>query len=92
MDQFLKRDELNVDERAVLDIYMTGLVHALTSVNAVRGANNQDFIFSLPEGHPVLEAAALEGIVAEFLIQRPDMQRLALGLVAVTAVMHKYPA
>lgn len=90
MDQFLCRDELSVDERAILDIYLTGVAHTLTSVNAVRGANNEGPIFVKPDGQTVLEASELEEILAYFLKQRPDMKRFALGLVAVTAVLQKY--
>ena len=90
MEQFLHRDELGVDERAVLDVYMTGVAHALTGVNAVHGANGKLPIYHKEGQHPSLEARELEGIVADFLRERPDMKRFALGLVAVQAVLQRY--
>lgn len=92
MEQFLHRDELNVDERAILDIYLTGVSHALTGINAVHTASNKDPIFIKSVGHPALEALELEEILAKFLVQRPDMKRFALGLVAVTAVLARFKA
>lgn len=90
MEQFLHRDELNVDERAILNLYLTGVAHAITGVNAVQMANHKEPIYSKPTDHQALEASELEAIVAEFLKQRPDMKRFALGLVAVTAVLQKF--
>lgn len=90
MEQFLHRDDLGVDERAVLDVYMTGVAHALTSINAVHKSNGKPPVYKKTEGHPSLEARELEKIVGEFLKQRPDMKRFALGLVAVTAVLQRY--
>lgn len=92
MDQFLHRAELGVDERAILDVYLTGVAHALTGVNAVNASNGKDPVFEKSEGHPALEAPELEQVLDEFLTQRPDMKRFALGLVAVTAVMQRYKA
>lgn len=90
MEQFLHRDQLGVDERAILDVYLTGVSHALTSINAVHAANGKDPIFNKAQGHPSLEAPELEEIIADFLKQRPDMKRFALGLVAVNAVLMRY--
>lgn len=90
MEQFLHRKDLGVDERAVLDVYLTGVAHALTGINAVHESNGKAPVFEKTEGHPALEARDLEKIVAEFLEQRPDMKRFALGLVAVTAVLQRY--
>lgn len=90
MEQFLARADLGVDERAILDIYLTGVSHALTSTNAVLLANGQKPLFTKADGDTALEVAELETIVTVFLKQRPDMKRLALGLVAVTAVLQKF--
>lgn len=90
MDQFFHRKDLNVDERAILDLYLTGVAHALTGVNAVHSANGKEPIFTKSQGHPSLEASELEEIIGEFLTQRPDMRRFPLGLVAVTAVLQKF--
>lgn len=90
MEQFLVREELNVDERAILDLYLTGVAHALTAVNAVNAANGKEPVYTKATGHQSLEAKELEQIVAEFLKQRPDMKRFALGLVAVSAVLQKH--
>ncbi len=86
MDQFLHRDELNQDERAVLDVYLTGVSHALSGVNAVRTSNGLDPVFSQTPDQS-LNAADMELLVEEFLKQRPDMQNQSLGLCAVMAVM-----
>lgn len=90
MDQFFHRKDLNVDERAILDLYLTGVAHALTGINAVHSANGKEPIFTKSQGHPALEARELEEIIAEFLTQRPDMKRFPLGLVAVTAVLQRF--
>jgi len=90
MEQFLARDELSVDERAILDLYLTGVAHALTAVNAVHAANGKDPVYTKVTGHPSLEVHELEAIIADFLKQRPDMKRFALGLVAVSAVLQKH--
>lgn len=90
MEQFLHRHDLSVDERAILDLYLTGVAHALTGINAVHKANNKPPIYTKTDGHHSLEMHELEEIVDAFLKQRPDMKRLALGLVSVTAVLQKY--
>lgn len=92
MEQFLHRDELGVDERMILDVYMTGVAHALTGVNAVHDANGKTPIYQKDGQHPSLEAKEVEKLVAEFLKERPDMKRFALGLVAVQAVLQRYKA
>lgn len=91
MDQFLNRDNLNGDERAVLDVYLTGVVHALTSANSVQTSNTRDPLFSLHEGQDV-SVQDLENLIAEFLKQRPDMQTQSLGLCATMALMQRFPA
>lgn len=90
MDQFLHRDQLDENERPVLDLYMTGVGHALTYANTVQTSNGRDPLFRTVEGHS-LEAPDLEIIVAEFLEQRPDMQSQPLGLCAVMAVLQRFP-
>lgn len=92
MEQFLHRQKLGVDERAILDVYMTGVAHALTGINAVHDANGKPPIYHKTDQHPALEAHEVETIVAQFLKERPDMKRFALGLVAVQAVLQRYKA
>lgn len=91
MDHFLNREQLNSDERAVLDVYLTGVSHALTGLNAVRTSNDQKPIFHTAQGLS-LDATEIEDIVGEFLKQRPDMQNQPLGLCAVMAVLQRFPA
>jgi len=90
MEHFLHRDELSVDERAVLDVYLTGVSHALLGLNAVQASNDKPQLFrSVPE--QTLDALDLEAIVEAFLKQRTDMQSQPLGLCAVMAVMQRFP-
>jgi len=89
MDHFLHRDELNLDERAVLDVYLTGVSHALTGLNAVQVSNGRATLFNPSPDHS-LDAADLENIVAEYLKQRQDMQTQPLGLCAVMAVLQRF--
>jgi len=89
MDHFLHRDELNSDERAVLDVYLTGVSHALSGLNVVQ-VNNGRAPFFKPSADHSLDAADLENIIADFLKQRQDMQTQPLGLCAVMAVMQRF--
>lgn len=89
MDHFRHRDELNSDERAVLDVYLTGVSHALSGLNAVHVSNGRAPLFTPPADHS-LGAADLENIIAEFLKQRQDMLTQPLGLCAVMAVMQRF--
>jgi len=91
MDHFLHRDELNSDERAVLDVYLTGVSHALTGLNAVQVSNARDALFTPTDDHS-LDAIDLENIIGEFLKQRTDMLSQPLGLCAVMAVMQRFGA
>ena len=77
MDHFLHRDALSKDERAVLDVYLTGVGHALTGLNTVRNVNNQGPVLALAQDQS-LETKDIEPIVADFLKQRPDMQSQTL--------------
>lgn len=91
MDHFLHREDLNSDERAVLDVYLTGVSHALGGLNAIQASNGRDALYSTPAGQR-LDAAEIEEIVGEFLKQRPDMLTQPLGLCAVMAVLQRFPA
>ncbi|MCW8915184.1 MAG: hypothetical protein OQK24_04930 [Magnetovibrio sp.] len=86
MDQFLHRDQLNQDERAILDIYLTGVSHALNGVNTVCTSNGEKPVFNQTPDQS-LNAAEIKKLVEQFLKQRPDMQSQSLGLCAVMAVM-----
>jgi len=90
MDQFLHREELSDDERAILDLYLTGVAHALNGVNAVHAASDKEPIYLRPDDRAALEAAELKDIIDDFLKHRPDMKQVPLGLVAVTAVLYKF--
>jgi len=90
MDHFMHRNDLSVDERAVLDVYLTGVSHALSGLNAVQTSNGREALFKPAPGHG-LDAPDIEAIVEEFLKQRPDMQTQPLGLCAVMAVMQRFP-
>ena len=90
MDHFLNRDALSADERAVLDVYLTGVSHALTGLNTVRASNGLNHVFTLPDGQR-LDAPDIEALVGEFLKQRPDIQKQPLGLCAVMAVLQRFP-
>jgi len=89
MDHFLNRADLNADERAVLDVYLTGVSHALIGLNTVLANNARDPLFQIRDDHP-LEAQEVEEIVGEFLKHRPDMQGQPLGLCAVMAVLQRF--
>ena len=91
MDHFLHRDDLNRDERAVLDVYLTGALHALSGANAIQASNGRPALFDL-NGKAALDARAVEELIGEFLDQRPDMKTQPLGLCAVMAVMQRFPA
>jgi len=91
MDHFLHRDELNADERSVLDVYLTGVVHALAGLNTIQVCNARDPLYKTTEDL-VLSTRELEDIVGEFLKQRPDMKNQSLGLCAVMAVLQRFPA
>jgi len=88
MDQFLNRENLNRDERAILDIYLTGVVHALTGVNVVQETNNKPPLLTSCE----LDAAGLEDLLDAFLKERQDMKSQSLGICAVMAVMQRFGA
>ena len=92
MDHFLNRSTLSKDERAVLDVYLMGVTHALTGINTVFAAKNKDPVYTLVDASDALEAREIETIVAEFLKQRPDMQNQPLGLAAVMTVLQRFPA
>lgn len=92
MEQFLHRDDLNQDERAVLDVYLMGVMHALTGVNQVLQANGKDPVYTTHDANDALIPTEVESIVEAFLTQRPDMQAQPLGLAAVMAVLQRFPA
>ena len=89
MDQFLHRTELSEDERAVLDVYLSGLIQGLDAVNQIRTANGQDAIYCMVQG---LDIQALENLIDNFLAERADMLNQPLNVCAVIAVMQRYPA
>ena len=91
MDHFIQRDDLSEDERSVLDVYLTGVSHALTGLNTVQTSNNRNPLFTLTDGH-TLDTADLETIIGEYLKQRLDMKAQPLGLCAVMAVMQRFEA
>jgi len=91
MDHFLHRDELSIDERAVLDVYLTGVSHALSGLNAVQVSNNKPPLFHPAPEHN-LDAPDLERLIEDFLKQRADMLSQPLGLCAVMAVMQRFSA
>jgi len=90
MDHFLNREVLNEDERSVLDVYLTGVSHALIELNTVQTSNARDPVFKTSAAS-ALTTDHLESIIGEFLKQRPDMQQKSLGLCAVMAVLQRYP-
>ncbi|PCI39007.1 MAG: hypothetical protein COB46_09860 [Rhodospirillaceae bacterium] len=90
MEQFINRENLNTDERAVLDVYLTGAVHALAGANAVQISNARDPLFIIQQDEN-LDIRQIEDLLADFLEHRPDMQSQPLGLCAVLAVMHRFP-
>jgi hypothetical protein len=90
MDHFVHREDLSEDERSVLDVYLTGVMHALTGINTVQAQNGRDPAFKVPEGR-VLDTPEIEDIIGEFLKQRPDMLNQPLGLCAVMAVLQRFP-
>ncbi|MFC1672518.1 hypothetical protein ACFL12_00040 [Pseudomonadota bacterium] len=92
MEQFLHRNELDQDERAVLDIYLMGVMHALTGVNQVHQANGKERVYTTHDANDALNPTEIETIVDEFLTRRPDMQTQPLGLAAVMAVLQRFPA
>jgi len=92
MDHFLNRDQLSTDERAILDVYLMGVTHALRGVDTVLTANGKNPIYTLVDGNDALGVAEIETIVGEFLDQRQDMKGQPLGLAAVMAVLQRFPA
>ena len=89
MDQFLRRETLSTDERAILEVYLTGAIHALGGANVVQTSNKRDPLFKVQGGRE-LTLLELENMIAEFLKQRPDMQSQPLGLCAAMAVMQRF--
>lgn len=89
MEQFLHRDELSSDERAVLDVYLTGLIQGLDAANRIFTANGKDAVFGTDQA---LSAQSLEALIDEFLQDRADMKTQPLNVCAVMAVMSRYPA
>jgi hypothetical protein len=89
MEQFLHRADLTQDERAVLDVYLTGLIQGLDAMNQVFTANGKTAIFSTDMA---VDAKVLEELIDAFLAERVDMKTQPLNLCAVMAVMQRYPA
>ena len=89
MEQFLHRAELNSDERAVLEVYLTGLVQGLDAANRIFTANGKDAIFGTDQA---LSVQSLEALLDEFLEGRPDMKSQPLNVCAVMAMMQRFPA
>ena len=89
MEQFLHRDELNVDERSVLDVYMTGVVQALDAANRIFTANGKPAVFGTDQS---VSAQDLEVLIDEFLKERADMKTQPLNVCAVMALMQRFPA
>lgn len=65
MDQFLHREELTKDERSVLDVYLTGVSHALSGLNTVQTSNGHEGLFKPVDDH-ALDAADIENIVDDY--------------------------
>jgi len=91
MDHFRHRADLSTDERAVLDVYLTGVIHAMSGMNAVQTSNGLGNLFDVGAAHG-LDVRGIEELIGAFLTQRPDMVNQPLGLCAVIAVMQRYPA
>ncbi|MBF0247672.1 MAG: hypothetical protein HQL36_06310 [Alphaproteobacteria bacterium] len=91
MDQFLARQDLTVDQRAVLDVYMTGVAHALAGTNAILKRNGKDPIYDATGERALQDARHLEALLEEFLKQRPDMKKQPLSVCAVLALLSRYP-
>ena len=89
MEQFLHRAELNSDERAVLDVYLTGVVQGLDAANRIFTANGKDAIFGTDQA---LSAQGLEALLDDFLQERADMKSQPLNVCAVMAMMQRFPA
>ncbi|MBL4692841.1 MAG: hypothetical protein JKY92_05875 [Magnetovibrio sp.] len=86
MDNFINRHDLALDERAILDVYLTGILHGVSGINTVCTTN------TLP---PVvkdfdLDVAELKAMIDTFLKERQDMKHQPLGLCAVMAVMQRF--
>ncbi|MEG3619711.1 hypothetical protein V5T82_14695 [Magnetovibrio sp. PR-2] len=89
MDQFLHRTQLNADERAVLDVYLTGLIQGLDAANRIFTANGKPAVYGTDQA---LSPQNLEALVDEFLQERADMKSQPLHVCAVMALMQRYPA